>query len=178
MTSKSERQRQSSDKLRSTIAQRGSQRQAQRQAAERLKIVSEIEGIRKSMAASVGRMHELSRNLYHQVRKSTLDNDTETYLKYANTWMHFAGAMDHGIRRSAQTSKAIKQLDTSENRDRDPRSRDIANKIDRLKASADISPTEALYSAHDESDEVVPYRDRDRAPSHDGSDDEYDEDDE
>ena len=73
-------------------------------------IVEEIGDLHKDVSSKLARIHALSNGLYQQVRRSPVDDNTAIYMRYASTWMRFAGAADQGIKRSAHASKALSRL--------------------------------------------------------------------
>ena len=72
-------------------------------------VIDEIRVMRENIDISARRIHELSKALYHRVRRLPVGDQTSSLVMYSNVWTRFAGVVEQGLRRSVSMDRVLKK---------------------------------------------------------------------
>lgn len=111
-------------------------------------IVAEIRDIQKGLSRGATRIHELSRALYHRMRRTAPGDDTNVYITYSNAWTRFAGMVSQGLVRTRSAERILGMLRTEEPPPQTPPPPPPTR--ERQESSPERSPMEDLIAAYQE----------------------------
>lgn len=84
-------------------------------------IIDEINVLRDGIERSARRIHDLSRILHQQMRRSSLrtgaqtqSRDNAVYVTFANVWTRFGGMVLQGLQRTRQADRVLGMLQKEE----------------------------------------------------------------
>lgn len=110
-------------------------------------IVAEIRDLQKGLSRGATRIHELSRALYHRMRRTAPGDDTNVYITYSNAWTRFAGMVSQGLARTRSAERVLGMLRQEE---KEPPTPPRQEAEERQESIPERSPMEDLIAAYQE----------------------------
>jgi len=73
-------------------------------------IVAEISSLHREVESRLTRIHGLSQSLYQRVRRAPADDNTAIYMRFATSWLRFAGVAAQGVKRASAVDRVLRGL--------------------------------------------------------------------